>query len=75
MDWVYLLTLYLALMAIRFFIIVLLFPWLSTMGHPCTWREALFISWAGLRGALGMALGLLVEKNGPDRMQDETSKV
>lgn len=75
MDWLYLLTFYAFLMVTRFFVIALLFPWLSTMGHKCTWQEGVFISWAGLRGALGMALGLLVEKNGPSDMTEQTSKM
>ena len=40
-----------------------------------TWREAIFISWGGLRGALGMALGLLVQNSGPSDMEEKTQKL
>jgi NhaP-type Na+/H+ or K+/H+ antiporter len=62
-DWLYLFILYGALMIARLGIICVLYPWLSTTGHKCTWKEALFMSWAGLRGALGMALALIVRNS------------
>lgn len=62
-DWLYLFVFYFALMITRLCIICLLYPWLSTTGHKCTWKEALFMSWAGLRGALGMALALIVKNS------------
>jgi NhaP-type Na+/H+ or K+/H+ antiporter len=46
----YLFVLYLLLMLVRCFVIALLFPLLSSMGHRCTRNEAIFMSWAGLRG-------------------------
>lgn len=75
MDWLYLLVLYALLMVIRVIVIAMLYPIISTTGHRCTFQEAVFMSWAGLRGALGMALALLVEKHCPDREKDETSRL
>jgi NhaP-type Na+/H+ or K+/H+ antiporter len=49
-DWIYVVLLYGALVVIRFVVILLLFPWLSTWGHKCTKQEAVFMGWAGLRG-------------------------
>eukprot|EP01038_Epipyxis_sp_PR26KG_P010392 gene10392-13958_t len=74
-DWLYLGLLYIILMIIRMFVIGICYPWLSTENHKCTLQECIFMSWAGLRGALGMALALLVEKNTPDSMDVETSRI
>jgi NhaP-type Na+/H+ or K+/H+ antiporter len=49
-DWLYLVVLYGILMVTRFFTIGVLYPWISTIGHKCTRNEAIFMSWAGLRG-------------------------
>ena len=49
-DWMYVVVLYILLMVVRAFTIALLFPWISTIGHKCTRNEAIFMSWAGLRG-------------------------
>jgi NhaP-type Na+/H+ or K+/H+ antiporter len=37
-------------------------PLLSTgrVGYPMTWRTALVMTWAGLRGAVGVAMSLFV---------------
>ena len=50
MDWLYVVLLYIILMVVRAFTIALLYPWISTIGHKCTRNEAIFMSWAGLRG-------------------------
>eukprot|EP00600_Ochromonadales_sp_CCMP1393_P001641 CAMPEP_0174982048 /NCGR_PEP_ID=MMETSP0004_2-20121128/16250_1 /TAXON_ID=420556 /ORGANISM="Ochromonas sp., Strain CCMP1393" /LENGTH=1017 /DNA_ID=CAMNT_0016233903 /DNA_START=17 /DNA_END=3070 /DNA_ORIENTATION=- len=74
-DWIYVVVLYALLMVARFFIIAFFYPVLSTIGHKCTKAEAVFMAWAGLRGALGMTLALLVERNCPDHLEDETSRL
>lgn len=74
-DWVYLLILYALLMIIRGVTLTILYPTIAHIGHRCTEREALFMSWAGLRGALGMALALIVENNCPEDIHDETSRL
>uniref|UniRef100_A0A7S1C6E0 Cation/H+ exchanger domain-containing protein n=1 Tax=Bicosoecida sp. CB-2014 TaxID=1486930 RepID=A0A7S1C6E0_9STRA len=38
-----------------------LFPLLTRMGYGVNWKEGLIMVWGGLRGAVGLALGLLVE--------------
>lgn len=63
MDWLYVIVLYIMLMLIRVVIIMLSYPILSTTGHKCTVKEAIFMAWAGLRGALSMALALIVRNS------------
>lgn len=74
-DWFYVFVLYLALNTVRAITIAILYPAVSTLGHRCTPKEAVFMSWAGLRGALGMALALIVEHNCPDDIHDQTSRL
>ena len=75
-DWFYVVLLYVILMLIRALIIVLLYPWLSTTGHKCTVAEAVFMAWAGLRGALGMALALIVNNTDSlDISESESSRL
>ena len=49
-DVFYCLLFYVLLMLVRFLIILVLFPILSTIGHKCSKKEGIFMSWAGLRG-------------------------
>eukprot|EP01031_Cornospumella_fuschlensis_P033524 gene33524-40559_t len=74
-DWVYLIVFYIALMVIRFLTLFMLYPSIAYIGHRCTVKEAFFMSWAGLRGALGMALALIVENTCPNDIHDETSRL
>lgn len=63
MDWAYLFILYIMLLLFRCIILFLLYPLLSTTGLKCTVKDAMFVSWAGLRGALAMSLALVVKKS------------
>lgn len=74
-DWLIMLLFYAMLMVVRAITIVLLFPLLSKIGHGCSPLEAVFMSWAGLRGALGMALALIVKNDGPEDISDELNKL
>lgn len=49
-DWVYLFVLYFFLMVVRFIVVFASMPLISRIGHKCTVKEAVFMSWAGLRG-------------------------
>jgi len=40
--------------------ILVFFPFLRLIGTGCTWKEALVMWWGGLRGSVGLALGLVV---------------
>ena len=65
-DWGHLLLLYVLLNILRMLIVAVLYPLLSTVGLRCSRKDAVFLSWAGLRGALGMALALIVKDNRKD---------
>lgn len=78
MDWLYMMVLYVALVAARFVTMLMLFPVISKIGHGCSLKEVCFMSWAGLRGALGMALALIVHKQmyrESSEMNKETSRL
>ena len=37
-----------------------LFPVLKRVGYSMTWKDVVVITWGGLRGAVGLALALVV---------------
>ena len=74
-DWLYMFVLYIILMVFRFGIVFLFYPLLSRIGHKCTFNEAIFMSWAGLRGALGMTLSLIVHEDTRESLEKETSRL
>jgi len=51
-------VIYLSSMAIRFFMVFLLYPLLSKMGYGFTVSDCIVLSWGGLRGAVGLALAI-----------------
>lgn len=59
-DWVYVVVLYIMCSLTRCIIMMLLYPAITSSGHKASMKEVVFMAFAGLRGALGMALGLLV---------------
>jgi NhaP-type Na+/H+ or K+/H+ antiporter len=69
-DWIYLGLVYLMITGIRFFQVALFYPVVSRVGLKTNWSEALFLGFGGLRGAVGIALGLslnrLVRENTDD---------
>ena len=38
-------------------------PLLTRQGYGLTWREGIVLVWGGLRGAVGLALALIVERD------------
>ena len=52
---------YLFALAIRTFVVFLLYPLLSRTGAGLSWQGAVVASWGGLRGAVGLALSLVMK--------------
>jgi NhaP-type Na+/H+ or K+/H+ antiporter len=57
-DWGYLFALFFFLLAIRFFLNFAFYPLVSKIGIGSSWQEAMFMSYSGLRGTVGLALAL-----------------
>ena len=60
LDYVKMFGSYVILHFIRFFCILICWPFLSRMGYGMTFKEVVLCSYAGLRGAVGMSLALMV---------------
>jgi len=60
-DWGYLFALYLLLTVIRFLLVFCFYPVTYSLGLRTNWQEATFESWAGLRGAVGISLGIFID--------------
>lgn len=61
-DWGYLVIVYILVMAIRAVLIFGFYPLFSRCGLKSNFREALFMVWGGLRGAVGIALAIALDK-------------
>lgn len=72
LDWVILFCLYLVVNICRFLTVFILWPLLKNWGYGMTYKEALFISFAGLRGALALALAVTITD---DLSNPDTSKL
>jgi hypothetical protein len=59
-DWGYMIALYFFLLVIRAAGVVLLYPLLRRGRFGANWRDGIMLSWAGLRGAVGLTLSLIV---------------
>ena len=62
-DWMYLLLLYFLVMVIRFVQVGVCYPLFSRVGLQSCIKEAVFLSYGGLRGAVGIALGLSLTRS------------
>ncbi|KAL7566093.1 hypothetical protein ACA910_003869 [Epithemia clementina (nom. ined.)] len=60
-DWGYLLLLYILLTAIRFILLVCFYPVVSRIGLGSSWKELIFESYGGLRGAVGISLAIFLD--------------
>ncbi|XP_078670954.1 sperm-specific sodium:proton exchanger-like isoform X2 [Branchiostoma floridae x Branchiostoma belcheri] len=59
-DWFYIITLYFGINVIRLIVITILSPATSRVGYGMSWRYGVVTAWSGLRGAVGLAMALLV---------------
>jgi NhaP-type Na+/H+ or K+/H+ antiporter len=57
------LIIYVAIHLIRFLVLMMFHPIFNKMGHKTTTKTVLFMTHAGLRGALGLVLCLVLMKN------------
>jgi len=53
--------LYLFALVIRSIIVALFFPLLQRLGYGITWQGAVVATWGGLRGAVGLALAIVMQ--------------
>ncbi len=71
-DWIYLVCLYVAVIMIRVFLVFSFFPFTSRIGISQNWQEALFMSYGGLRGTVGVSLALLLSAQIYEQTEDES---
>eukprot|EP01065_Artemidia_motanka_P033198 TRINITY_DN4016_c0_g3_i1.p1 TRINITY_DN4016_c0_g3~~TRINITY_DN4016_c0_g3_i1.p1 ORF type:complete len:1394 (+),score=358.60 TRINITY_DN4016_c0_g3_i1:57-4238(+) len=62
-DFVYLLIIYCACNVVRFLVIGCFMPLLLRFEYKLTFSSTMLVGWGGLRGAVGLALALLIEAN------------
>eukprot|EP00927_Polykrikos_kofoidii_P071526 TRINITY_DN67788_c0_g1_i1.p1 TRINITY_DN67788_c0_g1~~TRINITY_DN67788_c0_g1_i1.p1 ORF type:complete len:1026 (+),score=207.36 TRINITY_DN67788_c0_g1_i1:67-3144(+) len=62
-DYGWLLVTYVSTIAARGTMIAMLFPALQRMGPGLTWKDSMVMVWGGLRGAVGLALAIAVDKH------------
>jgi len=64
-DWAYACALWALLLVIRVVMVIIFFPLLQRGSYGLIWRDCVVLSWAGLRGAVGLTLALTVYQS-PD---------
>jgi len=60
-DWGYLFVVFLLMSVVRCFLFGLFYPILSRIGLKSNWKETVFQSFGGLRGAVGIALAIALD--------------
>jgi len=60
-DFGWLFVMYLCILVIRAVMMLFFSPLLMNMGYGVTWKELFFMSWGGLRGAVGLALAIVID--------------
>lgn len=73
-EWSSLGVLYVAVMIIRGIQVLLFYPIISRIGLKTNWREMFFFGFAGLRGAVGIALALSLDRTVREDTLDEDKR-
>jgi len=60
-EWGWSILLYLFLQIIRLLTIIMSYPFLMLSGYSINWKDVIVMTWGGLRGAVGLALSLIVD--------------
>lgn len=55
--------------------IAIFFPCLRKIGYGLNWKESIILSWGGLRGAIGLALSLMLASNHYVKESENAKKV
>ncbi|OAY77908.1 Sodium/hydrogen exchanger 7 [Ananas comosus] len=68
-SWGYLVLLYVYVQVSRIIVVAVLYPLLRYFGYGLDWKESIILVWAGLRGAVALALSLSVNRasDNPDQ--------
>lgn len=66
-DYYSVVAFYFVMMLIRAALVLASFPMLKVLGTGTNVKDATFMVWAGLRGAVGLSLALLVLQSGGDQ--------
>ncbi|KAH9488907.1 hypothetical protein Btru_058638 [Bulinus truncatus] len=62
-DCIYVIILYFAVNVIRGLTFMMFSPVLKRLGYGLTWQDGLVCTWSGLRGAIGLAMALILFKS------------
>ena len=59
-DWWKLLVIYVCIIIVRAIVLSMFWPAMSRVGYKFSWQEGMIAWWGGLRGAVGLALAVVV---------------
>eukprot|EP00977_Amphora_coffeiformis_P022890 scaffold11728_cov171-Amphora_coffeaeformis.AAC.4 len=75
-EWLWLLVVYILVLAIRAIQVGVFYPIFRRIGLRSNWREAVFLAFAGMRGAVGIALALsLLRRTDEEASRDSFTNV
>ncbi|XP_042501434.1 sodium/hydrogen exchanger 8-like [Macadamia integrifolia] len=62
-SWGYLILLYVFVQVSRAIVVGILYPFLQYFGYGLDWKDAIILTWSGLRGAVALSLSLSVKRS------------
>mmetsp|Transcript_34289 Transcript_34289/g.90523 ORF Transcript_34289/g.90523 Transcript_34289/m.90523 type:complete len:1083 (-) Transcript_34289:297-3545(-) len=66
-HYMWMLAFFIVMLIVRGLMVIISYPVLKRIGYGTTPKESAFMVWAGLRGAVGISLAILVTQNGGDQ--------